>query len=98
MYRSLYFYREIFYSALGLSIGLTICLQCCSGLRRRVPYNYILLGVFTLAEGYLLGSVSATYSVQEVAIAVALTIVIVTALTVFALQVGRIVVFICKRD
>ena len=48
-----------------------------------------LLLVFTIAEGYLLGAVAATYSAQEVAIAVAFTIIIVIALTLFAFQVSE---------
>jgi hypothetical protein len=34
--------------------------------RRRTPHNFIFLGMFTLAEGFMLGCVTATYDVNEV--------------------------------
>lgn len=47
-----------------LGLVVTFCLMlgftCCEGPRRKVPLNYVCLGVFTLAEGRLL-SQAVTY-------------------------------------
>lgn len=32
-----------------------IMLSCCEGVRRATPHNFIVLSLFTLAEGYLVG-------------------------------------------
>ena len=34
--------------------------------RRKTPHNFIFLGLFTVAEGFLLGCVVATYRTDEV--------------------------------
>ena len=43
-----------------------IGLACCQGLRRQTPYNFILLGVFTLAQSFVLGTITSFYQVNEV--------------------------------
>ncbi|XP_076969718.1 protein lifeguard 2-like isoform X1 [Tamandua tetradactyla] len=61
-------------------------LACCGDLRRQVPANYILLGVFTLLQGLLLGTVSVFYNAEEVFWATGATALVTLALTLFALQ------------
>ncbi|KAL0619589.1 Protein lifeguard 1 [Plecturocebus cupreus] len=63
-----------------------IILACCGNLRRQVPANYILLGVFTVLQGLLLGAVSVFYKADEVLWATAATAMVTLALTLFALQ------------
>ncbi|KAL1789961.1 bax inhibitor 1-like [Sigmodon hispidus] len=55
-------------------------------IRRQVPMNYILLTLFTILEGLLLGSMSVFYKVEEILWATGATTVVVLALTLFALQ------------
>ena len=35
-------------------------------MRRKTPHNFIFLGLFTLAEGFMLGTITARYDVDEV--------------------------------
>ncbi|KAK4876833.1 hypothetical protein RN001_009339 [Aquatica leii] len=63
-----------------------IALACCGEVRRKSPANYILLGLFTLAESFMLAVATSQYSVPEVLMAVGITAVICLALTLFAFQ------------
>jgi FtsH-binding integral membrane protein len=47
-----------------MAIGLIIVLARCHEFRRRWPLNLILLGLFTLCEGFLLGTLSASNEVR----------------------------------
>jgi hypothetical protein len=56
---------------MGVSIAavfaVMIAMTCCPGnLMRRFPHNLILLMVFTLFEGFALGSIAATYACDSV--------------------------------
>nr|XP_027231734.1 protein lifeguard 2-like [Penaeus vannamei] len=73
--------------AIGLSFALIICFCCSGNLRRKTPWNYIALSVFTICEGFLLGVASAHYQGKEVAIAVATTAAVTLVLTLYACQV-----------
>merc|ERR1712118_100322 len=65
----------------------TLCLMMCNpGLMRTFPANYVLLGVFTLAESILAGFVSAQYTTESVLIVVGITAIVVFGLSVFACQ------------
>ena len=79
--------QTVFWVAFGVTFAVVIALSCCGNLRRKTPHNYIALFLFTLCEGYLLGSVAATFEAQDVLIAVGATIVVTTGLTLFAFQV-----------
>ncbi len=63
-----------------------IAMACCEGVRRKAPTNYIFLGVFTLAEGFMLGTVSAFFDVDAVIMAAGITAAVTLALTIFAFQ------------
>ncbi|XP_023327752.1 protein lifeguard 1 [Eurytemora carolleeae] len=54
--------------------------------RRRTPHNFIFLGLFTVAEGFLIGTVVATYQTDEVLMAVGMCAVVTLSLTIFAFQ------------
>lgn len=43
-----------------------IVLACCGEIRRRAPINFILLGLFTLIEGFMMGCITVAYSASEV--------------------------------
>lgn len=68
--------------AFVLSIGSLLTLACCGSIRRKFPHNYICLGIFTLAQSFTLGVVSAFYKTESVLIAVAMTAVVCIGLTV----------------
>jgi FtsH-binding integral membrane protein len=70
-----------------LSIVCIVSLTCCGNLARQVPTNYLLLFLFTLSEGYLIGTVASYYSVKAVVLAVGMTAFITLGLTLFAFQV-----------
>ncbi|KAB7505157.1 Protein lifeguard 3 [Armadillidium nasatum] len=53
----------IFWVAFGLTFFCLIALICFGNLRRKFPLNYIFLGIFTICEGILLGTVSAFYDI-----------------------------------
>ncbi|XP_028617666.1 protein lifeguard 2-like, partial [Grammomys surdaster] len=55
-------------------------------LRRQVPANYILLALFTILEGLLLGTMSIVYRADEILWATGATTVVTLVLTLFALQ------------
>lgn len=76
----------LFFVALVVVFVAMITLACCGEVRRKAPTNYILLGVFTLAESFLLGVTSASYQAVEVLMAVGITAAVCLALTLFAFQ------------
>lgn len=63
-----------------------IALACCEGVRRKSPLNYVILLLFTLAQSFMLGVISASFKIEEVFIAIGITAVITFSLTIFAFQ------------
>lgn len=55
-------------------------------LRRQVPVNFILLGIFTLCMSFLVGCVTAMYTAASVLQAVLLTTIIAAGLALFTFQ------------
>ena len=78
--------RWLYYSSFGVSLACIITLACCSGVRRNYPVNLVFLGIFTVCEGLLLGTISSYYDVDAVLIAVGTTAGVSLGLTIFALQ------------
>ncbi|XP_045209479.2 protein lifeguard 1-like isoform X1 [Mercenaria mercenaria] len=72
--------------AMVLTFVLLIALACCPNVRRSFPTNFILLGLFTGLEAFMLGVVSSHYDTEAVLIAVGITAVVSLALTIFAFQ------------
>ena len=77
---------EMWWIALVIMIVSLISLACCEGVRRKTPHNFIFLGLFTLAEGFMLGAVTANYRADEVLMAVGVCAAITLGLTIFAFQ------------
>jgi len=69
-------------------VTLLIVFTCCScgGALRKVPCNFILLGLLTLAMTYMLSMISAYHRIEAVFIAVGVTLVITIGVTIFAIQ------------
>ncbi|XP_056315626.1 transmembrane BAX inhibitor motif containing 1a [Danio aesculapii] len=61
-------------------------LVCCQGPRRRFPWNLILLAIFTLALSFMTGNIASYYSTRAVFLALAITVVVCVAVTVFCFQ------------
>jgi len=61
-------------------------LVCCSGVRRKFPGNFIMLGVFTLALSYMTGTIASFYDTKIVFMTVGITATICFGLTLFATQ------------
>lgn len=45
-----------------------IVMACCGNVRRQAPMNFIFLGIFTVAESFLLGVTSSVYAVDAVSL------------------------------
>ncbi|XP_055311516.1 protein lifeguard 1-like [Sitodiplosis mosellana] len=63
-----------------------MALCCCEAVRRTHPTNLIFMALFTLGTAICVGYVGASYSVEDVLIALGLTAIMVIGLTLFALQ------------
>ncbi|XP_066250145.1 protein lifeguard 1 isoform X2 [Euwallacea similis] len=77
---------SLFIVALVVMIVAMITLACCGEVRRKAPINYIMLFIFTIAEGFLLGVSSSHYRQDAVLMAVGITAAVCLALTLFAFQ------------
>lgn len=54
--------------ALGVLFVTMICMACCEGVRRTFPTNFIFLGIFTVAQSFLLGVTASRYAPTEVSV------------------------------
>jgi len=68
-----------------LFLCFMMCPCGCEKNMRTFPINYLLLGGFTITEGFLVGVICAGYTVASVLFAVAATAVLVFSLTMFAI-------------
>lgn len=72
--------------SMAASIAMMCVFWCCPDTMRRTPTNYILLGIFTIAESILVGFVSIQYTQASVIMVLAITAIVVLSLTLFACQ------------
>lgn len=63
-----------------------LAMACCESVRRTFPINFIFLAIFTLAQSFLLGVMSAAYARDEIFLAVGITAAVCLGLTIFAFQ------------
>ncbi len=63
-----YFQERVGYVVLAFVVTIVcmLAMACCEGPRRTPPLNYIFLLIFTCAEGFLMGVISATFKAREV--------------------------------
>ncbi|EDW14959.1 protein lifeguard 1 [Drosophila mojavensis] len=76
----------LFWVAMGTMLLTMLSMICCERVRRETPTNFIFLGMFTVAESFLLGVAASRFAPKEVLMAIGITAAICLALTVFALQ------------
>jgi len=62
-----------------------MCALSCTTLHRKVPINYILLGIFTLCEAWVVGSASIQYNWIVVVEAASLTAAVSVAISLYAI-------------
>lgn len=77
---------EMIWISFGVLLVTMISMACCESVRRKSPMNFIFLSIFTLAQSFVLGVVTSTYSRNEIFLAVGLTAAVCFALTLFAFQ------------
>lgn len=77
--------------AMALIFGSTVTtfsmmfvFMCCPDTMRKAPLNYLLLLLFTCGKGVVVGIICVQYSKESVLVAVAITSLVVVALTIFA--------------
>ena len=78
--------NTIYWISMVITLVCIIAMACCEGVRRKFPTNIIFLGVFTAAEGFMLGSLAARFDADAVLIAVGITAGVTLGLTLFAFQ------------
>jgi protein lifeguard len=70
--------------SLAATVILTLMMSFSQSIRRTAPLNLIVLGAYTVSQGFLVGIVSSFYQVEEVIYAIGLTCAIVFGLTLYA--------------
>ncbi|XP_059914911.1 transmembrane BAX inhibitor motif containing 1a [Gadus macrocephalus] len=76
----------IYWASFGVYFVTHLVLVCCTGPRRKFPWNVILLLIFTLALSYMTGSISSHYDTKSVFLALGITAVVCIVVTVFCFQ------------
>ncbi|GAB0094558.1 protein lifeguard 1 [Sergentomyia squamirostris] len=77
---------EMWWIALILLFVTLIAMACCTNVRRKAPMNFIFLGLFTLAQSFMLGVMASNFKSEEVLLAVGITAAVCLGLTLFAFQ------------
>ena len=75
---------NILYVICTITIITTAILICCC-FRRSFPANYICLGIFTLAESFILFLFTSTFPAENVLLALAMTAAMTIGLTIYAM-------------
>ena len=71
-------------TAAVLSLILVLGLLCFNKCSRRVPFNYIILTIFTLCEAYMVSSICALSDPESVIMAAIMTLGVTVSLTLYA--------------
>eukprot|EP01015_Nassula_variabilis_P010447 TRINITY_DN1838_c0_g2_i1.p1 TRINITY_DN1838_c0_g2~~TRINITY_DN1838_c0_g2_i1.p1 ORF type:complete len:183 (-),score=15.73 TRINITY_DN1838_c0_g2_i1:4-552(-) len=75
----------VFFLALALSVIVFYALACYTSVARTVPWNYVLLIVFTVCESYIVAHICAATKPDLVVMAAVMTLGICLSLLVYAL-------------
>lgn len=81
------FVREnpiLLWIAVGLGLVFTCILTCNPECARTYPNNYILLGAFTVTQGFLIGVITALHSTHAALVAAGVTAILFFLLTLYA--------------
>jgi FtsH-binding integral membrane protein len=74
----------VLYTSLAVTLVFIFILICVTEARRTVPWNYVCLIVFTVAESVLVGVIASTYAREAVTMAIGITAAVSIGLTLFA--------------
>lgn len=74
----------LYFVSLIATIGIMYALVCFQDLARKVPTNYILLGIFTLCESYIVATIASLYTPQSVMLAAIYSVGLFSILTLYA--------------
>lgn len=66
------------------TLVLTLIMSFSQTARRQAPMNMVLLSLYTICQGFLVGIMSSFYQVDEVVYAIGITCAIVFGLTIYA--------------
>lgn len=64
--RWLHAHPEMFWVAFVIMLITMISMACCTNVRRKAPMNFIFLGLFTCAQTFLLGVITAKVPAETV--------------------------------
>lgn len=78
--------QALYWASYAVYFIIHLVLVCCTGPRRKHPWNLILLSLFTLALSYMTGTISSFYDTNAVFLALGITAVVCISVTVFCFQ------------
>eukprot|EP00931_Biecheleriopsis_adriatica_P121025 TRINITY_DN96108_c0_g1_i1.p1 TRINITY_DN96108_c0_g1~~TRINITY_DN96108_c0_g1_i1.p1 ORF type:complete len:251 (+),score=46.25 TRINITY_DN96108_c0_g1_i1:86-838(+) len=76
----------LMWMSLLCTVGMMFVFICCPNVMRKSPKNYMLLGLFTVAEAVMVGFICVQYTVQSVLVTLAITAFVSLSLIGFASQ------------
>ena len=79
--------KHQYWPAMGLflvAFVIEIMILCCKGFARKVPTNYILLGIFTLCMAFFFAFATSLFTPASALMAGGMTLAMTVALTVYA--------------
>ncbi|NWI78348.1 LFG3 protein, partial [Dryoscopus gambensis] len=76
----------VYYASYAVFLVTYLVLACCQGPRRRFPWNIILLSIFTLAMGFMTGTIASMHQTKAVLIAMLITAIVAIVVTIFCFQ------------
>lgn len=76
----------LFWVAMCVMLVTMFSMICCENVRRQTPTNFIFLGIFTVAESFMLAVSASCFAPIDVMLAIGITAAVCLALTLFALQ------------
>lgn len=56
----------MFYVALAVMFISLLVMACCENVRRKAPLNFVFLGIFTLAESYIVAMATIRFQPDDV--------------------------------
>lgn len=85
-FKILYFFPGTITIAGFVALITSLALGFFGSISRRVPLNYILLGIFTMAESYCIGFIAGQFDREAVVMSMYLTAAVVGALAIYAMR------------
>ncbi|XP_043923510.1 protein lifeguard 2-like isoform X2 [Protopterus annectens] len=76
----------LYFASYAIFMSTYLALICCSGVRRRYPWNLILLILFTLAMSYMAGMLASYHNTKSVMVCIGVTAMVCLSVTLFCFQ------------